>query len=839
MPHGENLNGPDSGKIFGLNYDIDLNGSINELPAKTFITIREKLDTNPADRDWRALARVVENEYHIEPYKIERWSPALTGTSAAAKLLTELSSQGMIVKELVHYLNEIHIDTFPLGLSPYADVQVIRSPPTDVEVYEGDTLILEVEATGQPYPRYQWFFCQNGEEDFNKLQGRTENTLRLDSVTKANAGSYSCQIHNCRDPKKTKITDITLVSVVPNPLPHDTGLNPPSRDDVIYQYSNLGASSPSSDYLVSGLGQRSVNVSYSLILGHPKDVLVGVNEPFVLSVDTHGDPPIMYQWYKDGVPIPGQVGPKLSVPHATMTDFGRYICIVKNGVKQEQSNVAVVKEKFPRPDRNPEIVLVSQPKSVSVKFGGCALFSCEARCCEPLKYQWFKDGSPIPGETESEIKFMNIQDRRHEGFYQCEISVDSVSQNTARKLTAGALLTVDVPSVRDNVEYNPSDKVALLIGNSDYKSETPLTASTLDVQVLSESFRALDFRVLSLLNLTKPEIENAVLHFCELVDENVYVVFYFCGHGFEEHGLSYLVPTDAPAAYTAQECVCAQTVLANIQKKQPALILMIMDICRQGGKVKSNVVPQYIEKTVRGNTVFCYATSVGLAAYENRNGGLLVHHLQPLIRKKIGIDALIGELKEEFNKVRKHSNIQIPQLVSNLLETRRSLTDRISKKGQTEAFQIRDLKWNAAHEKPKKQTVLFHEVGVAVELDFQSDFSNVLHIFTIVTNPGKTHGCVGKITNFSPPVSAQGSISEYKKNSRAVTKITLQDIQKLKDNLVVEITITFFIDSFNYFLTRRINLGQPLVAKLRLWEQGANFVPSGREAVEQAEEGDN
>jgi mucosa-associated lymphoid tissue lymphoma translocation protein 1 len=123
--------------------------------------------------------------------------------------------------------------------------------------------------------------------------------------------------------------------------------------------------------------------------------------------------------------------------------------------------------------------------------------------------------------------------------------------------------------------------VALLIGNSDYKSETPLNASTIDVQMLSESFRALDFRVVSLLNLTKPEIENAVLHFKELLGENVYAVFYFCGHGFEEHGMSYLVPTDAPAAYTAQECVCAQEILANIQKKEPPVIFMILDICRQ------------------------------------------------------------------------------------------------------------------------------------------------------------------------------------------------------------------------------------------------------------------
>lgn len=126
-----------------------------------------------------------------------------------------------------------------------------------------------------------------------------------------------------------------------------------------------------------------------------------------------------------------------------------------------------------------------------------------------------------------------------------------------------------------------SDKVALLIGNADYKSENTLKAPSQDVQVLTESLVALDFKVVSLLNLTKPEIENAVLEFCHLVDRNVYVVFYFCGHGFEENGILFLVPTDAPSMYKAEECVCANMVLQNIQEKQPPVVIMIMDICRQ------------------------------------------------------------------------------------------------------------------------------------------------------------------------------------------------------------------------------------------------------------------
>jgi hypothetical protein len=53
-------------------------------------------------------------------------------------------------------------------------------------------------------------------------------------------------------------------------------------------------------------------------------------------------------------------------------------------------------------------------------------------------------------------------------------------------------------------------------------------------------------------------------------------------------------------------------------------------------------------------------------------------------------------------------------------------------------------------EKPDKQTIHFEEVGVVIELDFQAEFSNVLHVFTTVIDHGRTQGCIGKITNFSP-----------------------------------------------------------------------------------------
>lgn len=125
-----------------------------------------------------------------------------------------------------------------------------------------------------------------------------------------------------------------------------------------------------------------------------------------------------------------------------------------------------------------------------------------------------------------------------------------------------------------------TDKVALLIGNYDYKNETELKAPETDVSTLAQLFRHLDFKVVTLLNLTKTEMLSAVDYFSELLGKGVYAVFYFCGHGFEEDGKCYFVPPDAKAGYTIEDCVSAENVLSRMQKPDPDLIVLILDICR-------------------------------------------------------------------------------------------------------------------------------------------------------------------------------------------------------------------------------------------------------------------
>lgn len=67
-----------------------------------------------------------------------------------------------------------------------------------------------------------------------------------------------------------------------------------------------------------------------------------------------------------------------------------------------------------------------------------------------------------------------------------------------------------------------TDKVALLIGNMSYWNHPQLKAPMVDVYELTSLLRQLDFKVVSLLDLTESEMRNAVDEFLLLLDKGVY-----------------------------------------------------------------------------------------------------------------------------------------------------------------------------------------------------------------------------------------------------------------------------------------------------------------------------
>lgn len=70
--------------------------------------------------------------------------------------------------------------------------------------------------------------------------------------------------------------------------------------------------------------------------------------------------------------------------------------------------------------------------------------------------------------------------------------------------------------------HSATDKVALLIGNLNYNHHPALMAPIMDVHKLANLLQHLDFRVVSLLDLTLQEMQVAIEKFLQLLGRGVY-----------------------------------------------------------------------------------------------------------------------------------------------------------------------------------------------------------------------------------------------------------------------------------------------------------------------------
>jgi pectate lyase/pectin methylesterase-like acyl-CoA thioesterase len=168
------------------------------------------------------------------------------------------------------------------------------------------------------------------------------------------------------------------------------------------------------------------------ILSQPVSQTVSAGQDVILSVGAVGATAPGYQWFKDGVEIPGAIGPTLLLPAVQANATGNYMVVVSNSIGSAtsvQANLTVVAGAG-------SPVIMQQPQLQTAVIGDVATFMVTATGAEPLAYQWLKDGMPIAGATGTTITRTGLQ-LSDAGFYSVTISngIGSVT-------SAPALLTV-------------------------------------------------------------------------------------------------------------------------------------------------------------------------------------------------------------------------------------------------------------------------------------------------------------------------------------------------------------------------------------------------------------
>jgi tetratricopeptide (TPR) repeat protein len=126
-------------------------------------------------------------------------------------------------------------------------------------------------------------------------------------------------------------------------------------------------------------------------------------------------------------------------------------------------------------------------------------------------------------------------------------------------------------------------RIALVIGNGDYKNVHRLDNPPRDARLIAASLKDVGFQTVTLENdLPRDKFFEALHNFASEAEKADWAVVYYAGHGFEIGGVNYLVPVDAKLAADKDaetEAVALEQVIAAVSGARK-LRLVMLDACR-------------------------------------------------------------------------------------------------------------------------------------------------------------------------------------------------------------------------------------------------------------------
>lgn len=175
------------------------------------------------------------------------------------------------------------------------------------------------------------------------------------------------------------------------------------------------ASTNSSDIVFGMKITATVQPLTSLsITSQPVSLTVGETAPAIFRVGVSGTGAI-YQWLKDETPIAGATTSTYTIPVSAFTDAGSYSVMVSNEINfLFSSNATLVVTNFP-------IAITNQPAGSTNTTGTPVNFTVGVTGATPYFFNWFKDGSPIPGATNQTF-IITAPDPSHTGNYHVVVS---------------------------------------------------------------------------------------------------------------------------------------------------------------------------------------------------------------------------------------------------------------------------------------------------------------------------------------------------------------------------------------------------------------------------------
>ncbi|MFC2136825.1 immunoglobulin domain-containing protein [Bacteroidota bacterium] len=362
---------------------------------------------------------------------------------------------------------------------------IITNQPVSDTVCDGDNISFTVIASGSNLT-YAW------QKDGVAIPGETNASLIISPVVIGDIGLYNCVITNGCESQTSDSANLEVENPITiNTHPSDTAICEGNSIDlsvlvtgsnIVYQWqkdgvnvTDIGSISGSktnnivfTGITISDAGNYTCDITNGCGTITSNNASLGVDESILITVQPsdqtgcEGDDisftvvasgtNINYQWFKNGVIMPGETNPNLILTGITPADTTNYTCVASNICGADTSSAAILM-------LNESIIISTQPSDTSLCEGGDASFSINATGSN-LTYQWNKDGvaladgANISGATTNNLTLANVTPIDAAN-YTCEVSGDcgNVISSVGILIVYPSYEFTDIISICDGGDY--------------------------------------------------------------------------------------------------------------------------------------------------------------------------------------------------------------------------------------------------------------------------------------------------------------------------------------------------------------------------------------------------
>jgi hypothetical protein len=197
-------------------------------------------------------------------------------------------------------------------------------------------------------------------------------------------------------------------------------------------------------------------------------------------------------------------------------------------------------------------------------------------------------------------------------------------------------------------------RVALVIGNSAYRSVSPLANPLNDARLVAKALAASGFDVQLGADLDRKGMEIALQEFAHDAMQADVAMVYFAGHGLEASGANWLVPVDAnirsfadvPATAVAFEKVARSLAGASVK-------IVALDACRENPfaarlQSPSGVINRGLAEVELDGYVVIYAAAAGQTALDGSVNSPFAQTLARWVGEKtVDLRLLAGKIRDD------------------------------------------------------------------------------------------------------------------------------------------------------------------------------------------------